>query len=483
MSRLSPTLLEQFASFLRTDGVRHAPDDVRAHQTDWRLRYTGPTDAVLLPRTTEDVGRIVRLCAQHRIAIVPQGGNTGQSGGSVPLAAQGPNVIVSLTRMNRIRAVDRDSSSISVDAGVVLQTVQEAAQACGRFFPLTLGAEGSCQIGGNLSTNAGGTNVLRYGNARDQVLGLEVVLPDGEVWDGMRKLRKDNTGYDLKSLFIGAEGTLGIITGAVLKLYAPPVERAVAWAAVPSLAAAVQALTLLRDRFESRLSAFEYLSQAQLRLVRQHVPGSADPLPGAHDGFLLIELSDSVATGGLDDMLQEALAGAIERGLLDNAVVASSHAHAAAFWKVRHSVSEANRAHGMSLNHDVAVPTSALPAFVERATHAVHAAFPQAEVITVSHLGDGNVHFLTIFPRAFWDRLDSPAQYAADVRRLVFDLAAEFEGTFSAEHGVGQGLTAELARYKPASGMRLMRQLKAMLDPLGIMNPGKVLPAAAGDAA
>lgn len=480
MSRLSPALLAQLTSFLRTDGVRCATGDLQAHTTDWRQRYSGATDAVLLPRSTEDVRRIVRLCAAHGIAITPQGGNTGQSGGSVPLPGQGPNVIVNLARMNRIRALDRDDSTVSVDAGVVLQAVQEAAQACGRFFPLTLGAEGSCQIGGNLSTNAGGTNVLRYGNARDQVLGLEVVLPDGELWDGMRKLRKDNTGYDLKSLFLGAEGTLGIITGAVLKLYAPPVERAVAWAAVPSLTAAVQTLTLLRDRFESRLSAFEHLSRAQLQLVQRHVPGSPDPLPGEHAGYLLIELSDSIATGTLDALLQDALADAIERGLLDNAVVAASHAHAASFWKLRHSVSEANRAHGMSLNHDVAVPTSALPAFVERATAAVQARFAQAEVITVSHLGDGNVHFLTIFPRAFWDRLEQPARHAAEVRRLVFDLAAEAGGTFSAEHGVGQGLTAELARYKPAAGLRLMRQLKDLLDPLGTMNPGKVLALAGG---
>lgn len=478
MSRLPSALIEQFIAILGADGVRLAPQDVRAHETDWRLRYTGRTDAVLLPRRTEEVSQVIALCARHAVAVVPQGGNTGQSGGSVPLADQGTNVIVNLTRMNRIRSIDRDNGTIAVDAGVVLQTIQEAAQACGRFFPLTLGAEGSCQIGGNLSTNAGGTNVLRYGNARDQAIGLEVVLPDGEVWDGMRKLRKDNTGYDLKSLFIGAEGSLGIITGAVLKLYARPVEQAVAWAAVADLGSAVQTLTLLRDSFESRLSAFEYISRAQMRLVKQHIPGCADPLPGDHEGYLLIELSDSVATGALDGMLQDVLAGAIEQGLLHNAVVAASHAHAAAFWKVRHSVSEANRAHGMSLNHDVAVPTSALPAFVERATKQVQARFAQAEVITVSHLGDGNVHFLTIFPRPFWDTLERPADYAAEVRRVVFDLAAEFDGTFSAEHGVGQGLTAELERYKPAAGVRLMHQLKGLLDPKGIMNPGKVLRAA-----
>lgn len=450
--------------------------DLRSFVTDWRLRYSGPTDAVLLPRSTAEVARIVRLCSEHQIPIIPQGGNTGQSGGSVPLAQQGTNVIVNLSRMNKIRAVDRDNSTMTVDAGVVLQTIQDKAQEHGRYFPLSLGAEGSCQIGGNLSTNAGGTNVLRYGNAREQAIGLEVVLPDGQIWNGLKTLRKDNTGYDLKALFMGAEGTLGIITGAVLKLYARPVERAVAWAAVPSLRAAVDLLSLLRDSFESRLSAFEYISRAQLDLVLRHVPNTTDPLPDNAAGYLLIELNDSIATHALDQMLQDGLAVAMERRLANNALVAASHAHAASFWKIRHSVSEANRTHGVSLNHDVAVPTSVLPDFVTRATAQIEATFPQAEIITVTHLGDGNVHFLTIFPRPFWEALEGPIAYASAVRKIVFDIASEFDGTFSAEHGIGQALTTELERYKPAAGIDLMRSLKLALDPKGIMNPGKVLP-------
>jgi len=472
---IAPALSEEFTGFLGADGVLRDAAELRGFVTDWRLRYHGRTDAVLLPRCTADVARIVRLCSEHGVAIIPQGGNTGQSGGSVPLADQGTNVVVNLSRMNRIRAVDRDNNTMTVDAGVLLHTVQATAQAHGRFFPLSLGAEGSCQIGGNLSTNAGGTNVLRYGNARDLALGLEVVLPDGEIWNGLKTLRKDNTGYDLKALFIGAEGTLGIITGAVLKLFALPVERAVAWAAVPSLRAAVDTLSAFRDSFESRLCAFEYVSRAQLNLVLQHVPGTTDPLPGADAGYLLIELADSIATGALDAMLQDGLAAAMERALVRNAVVAASQAHAAAFWKIRHSVSEANRAHGMSLNHDVAVPTSVLPEFVAQATTRIEARFPQAQVITVIHLGDGNVHFLAIFPRPFWEALPDPADYASSVRQAVFELASRFEGTFSAEHGIGQGLTGELERYKPAVGIGLMRGLKALLDPRGIMNPGKVL--------
>lgn len=475
MTRIVPGLIDQFTGFLGVDGVLSEAVDLRGFVTDWRLRYNGRTDAVLLPRCAADVAKIVRICSENEVAIIPQGGNTGQSGGSVPLADQGINVIVNLSRMNRIRAVDRDNNTMTVDAGVLLHTVQATAEEYGRFFPLSLGAEGSCQIGGNLSTNAGGTNVLRYGNARELAIGLEVVLPDGEIWDGLKTLRKDNAGYDLKALFIGAEGTLGIITGAVLKLFARPVERAVAWAALPSLRAAVDTLTAFRDSFESRLSAFEYISRAQLDLVLQHVPGTTDPLPGAHAGYLLIELTDSIATHSLDGMLQDGLAAAMERGLVRNAVVAASQAHAATFWKIRHSVSEANRAHGLSLNHDVAVPTSLLPEFVERATTSIEAQFSQAEIITVIHLGDGNVHFLTIFPRPFWEALPDPAGYASSVRHAVFDLAHQFDGTFSAEHGIGQGLIGEMERYKPAVGIDLMHRLKALLDPRGIMNPGKVL--------
>jgi FAD/FMN-containing dehydrogenase len=475
MTRLSPSLIHHFAEFLGADAVLTDEQELRSFVTDWRLRYSGPTDAVLLPRSTAEVARIVQICSEHQISIIPQGGNTGQSGGSVPLAQQGTNVIINLSRMNKIRAVDRDNNTMTVDAGVVLQIIQNIAQEHGRYFPLSLGAEGSCQIGGNLSTNAGGTNVLRYGNAREQAIGLEVVLPDGQIWDGLKTLRKDNSGYDLKALFMGAEGTLGIITAAVLKLHALPVERAVAWAAVPNLRAAVDLLSLLRDSFESRLSAFEYISRAQLNLVLSYVPNTTDPLPDAAAGYLLIELSDSIATNALDQMLQDGLTMAMERDLVDNALVAASNAHAASFWKLRHSVSEANRAHGMSLNHDVAVPTSMLPDFVASATVQIEALYPQAEIITVTHLGDGNVHFLTIFPRSFWDALEDPATYASAVRKIIFDIASEFDGTFSAEHGIGQALTLELERYKPAAGIDLMRRLKLALDPKGIMNPGKVL--------
>lgn len=475
MNRIDAALIDRMREIVGSSGVLTDAADLAGHTTDWRKRYTGPTDAVLLPHTTQEVSALVRLCAAEGIAIIPQGGNTGQSGGSVPMPAQGPNVILCLGRLNKIREINRDNNSLTVEAGVVLKTVQDTAEAAGRFFPLSLGAEGSCQIGGNLATNAGGTAVLRYGNARDAVLGLEVVLPNGDIWNGLRMLRKDNTGYDLKALFLGAEGTLGIITAAVLKLYSRPVETAVAWVAMDGMGQAVQLLSTLRDAFESRLSAFEYLSRGQLDLVLRHVPGQQDPLSLSRADCVLIELSDSLQTGTLAGMLEDALSQSMDAGLVSNAVVATSGQQAAALWKIRHSVSEANVAHGISLNHDVAVPIAAMPAFAAAATAHIQAHFAQAEIITVAHLGDGNVHFLTIFPRDFWAALPDPVAYTAQVRRSVYAIAAQHHGTFSAEHGIGQSLTGEMAHFKPAVELSLMRQIKSMLDPQGLMNPGKVI--------
>jgi len=477
---LSCAATQQLRSIVGPDGIRTRPTDLEPHIIDWRKNYRGMTAAVVLPRSTQETAAVMQLCARESIAVTPQGGNTGMSGAAVPLADQALNLIVNFSRMNRIRAIDRDNGTMTVDAGCVLRTVQEQAEAVGRHFPLSLGAEGSCQIGGNLSTNAGGTAVLRYGNAREMVLGLEVVLPDGSIWENLRGLRKDNTGYDLKSLFIGAEGTLGLITAAVLKLYAPPRERATAWVAVPRLRDAVTLLTLCRDTLDQRLSAFEYLCRGELDLVLRHVQGVTDPLPGAAAGYVLLELSDSAFTGLLDGLLESILEEAVERGIASDAAIAASGAQAQAFWKIRHSVTEANIAHGVSLNHDVAVPTSRLDDFVEQTTNAIREQFPHAEVVTVSHLGDGNVHYLVIFPRPYWESLDNPAELAAEVRRQVFDRAVDFGGSFSAEHGIGQSLTSELVRYRSPVELGLMQRLKSILDPQGLMNPGKVLPAPTG---
>lgn len=474
-TRLSGSALSRLQEVVGRDGVLSNTAELDAYVIDWRRNFSGPTDAVLLPRSTEQVAQIMRLCTDMNLPMIPQGGNTGQSGACVPLKDQGCNVIINMSKMNRIRAVDCANQSVTVDAGVVLQTIQECAKSNGLFFPLSLGAEGTCQIGGNLATNAGGTAVLRYGNARDMVLGLEVVLPNGDVWDGLRALRKDNTGYDLKALFMGSEGTLGIITGASLKLFAQPVEKAVAWVAMPSLQHATDLLSRFRVEFESRLSAFEYVSREQLDLVLRYVPGHTDPLPDKSAGYLLVELSDTITTGTLDALLQQSLVKAMEVGQVNNALVAASHAHALSFWKIRHSVSQANRSHGVSLNHDVAVPTSLVPAFVKSATSKIKEVFPDAHIVTVAHLGDGNVHFLTIFPQAFWDTLGDSKAYAKQVRQLVYDTSMEFQGTFSAEHGIGQSLTTELVRYKSSIEVGLMHQIKKAFDPLGIMNPNKVL--------
>ena len=357
MSRLDAAVIDRMKEIVGPAGVLTDAADLARYTTDWRKRYSGPTDAILLPHTSAEVSQLMKLCHQESIEVIPQGGNTGQSGGSVPLVAQAANVILCLTRLNKIRHIDLENNTVTVDAGVVLAALQDAAENAGRFFPLSLGAEGSCQIGGNLATNAGGTAVLKYGNARESVLGLEVVLPNGDLWDGLRMLRKDNTGYDLKALFLGAEGTLGVITGAVLKLYSRPKESAVAWVAVDSMAKGVQLLAMFRDAFESRLSAFEYLSRAELELVLRHVPGQLDPLAGESADCVLIELSDSLQTGTLASMLEDELGQAMEAGVVINAVVATSGQQASALWKIRHSVSEANVAHGVSLNHDVAVPT------------------------------------------------------------------------------------------------------------------------------
>lgn len=470
-------LLDELRAIVGATQVLAAETDVEPHVVDWRGRFRGRTLAVVRPRDTAEVAAVVRACAAVGMPLIPQGGNTGQSGGAVPLPDRPRNVILSLARLNRIRGLDRENNTMTVEAGCILQAVQDAASASGRYFPLSLGAEGSCQIGGNLATNAGGTAVLRYGNARDLVLGVEVVLADGTVWDGLRCLRKDNSGYDLKALFLGSEGTLGIVTAAVLKLFSPPRERAAAWVAVPSLHRAIELLGRARDSLDSRLSAFEYLSRAQVDLVLRHVPGNRDPMPGtpAAAGYVLLELCDTVATGLLPGLLERLLQDAIERGCALDAVVAASEAQSGALWRIRHSVSEANRAHGVSLNHDVSVPTSRLAEFVEHASARIRNQHPAADVIIVSHLGDGNVHFLAIFPRDFWNALPDAGDYATRVRAAVYDLAIQFQGSFSAEHGIGQMLTAEMARYKSAPEARLLRRLKAALDPQGLLNPGKVI--------
>ncbi len=459
------------AELSRLLGGRHvltATEDLAPYCTDWRGRYAGSALCVALPASTEEVAAVVAACTAVGVAIVPQGGNTGLCGGATP---RGGEVVVSLRRLNRILAIDVDNNSMTVEAGCTLQAVQDAALAADRLFPLSLAAEGSATLGGNLSTNAGGVQVLRYGNARDLTLGLEVVLADGRIWDGLRALRKDNTGYDLKHLFIGAEGTLGLITAATLKLFPRPRAHATAWVAVPDAAAAVRLLGRLRDAAGDQVTAFEMVGRSALELVLRHVPNSRDPLAGRPAWQLLIELS-----GARDDpaaVLEQALQQAASEGLVADAVLAHSAAQTAALWALRENVSEAQKIEGVSIKHDIAVPVSRIAEFIARADAALQAAFPGVRIVCFGHIGDGNLHYNQSRPDA-----QSNAEFIAQtgaVNRIVHDLVHELGGSISAEHGLGQLKREEVLRYKSRTEMDLMRAVKQALDPRGLMNPGKVI--------
>jgi FAD/FMN-containing dehydrogenase len=380
--------------------------------------------------------------------------------------------------MRRIRSVDVANSSMEVDAGCVLAAVQQAAAAHGRLYPVSLGAEGSCQIGGTIATNAGGTGVLRYGNTRDNVLGLEVVLPDGQVWDGLYRLRKNNTGLDLKHLFIGSEGTLGVITGATLKLHPLPTAHAMAWLAVPTPQAAVELLGRFQQRCGGVLSAFEMLNDVQLRNVLNHVPGRRSPLPATHPWHVLVELADTGPEAVLDHTLQALLAEGAEAGLVDDAVIAASGPQRAALWEVRHSVSEGNKTSGVGNNTACAVPVSAAARFIDDATAAAHALVPGAPIVVVAHLGDGNVHFIPQLSFDAWQALPDPDATAHAVKHAIDAVAHRLGGTFSAEHGIGRVLTAEMAQFKPAVELQMMHGIKRLLDPRNLFNPHRLLPAA-----
>jgi FAD/FMN-containing dehydrogenase len=437
--------------------------DTAGHFTDWRKQYYGRAECVVRPANTGEVAEIVKLCGRENVAIVPQGGNTGLSGGATPVGAQ-REIVLSLSRMNRIRHVDPLDDSLVAEAGCILANVQQAAEAAGRYFPVSLAAEGSCQIGGILSTNAGGVNVLRYGNTRDQVLGLEVVLPDGSVWDGLRSLRKDNTGYDLKQLFIGAEGTLGVITAAVLKMRARPSASATAWIALETPAAAVELLGRLRDRVGECVSAFELVSRRCLEAVLAHAHDTQDPFAAVHPWYVLVELEDASTFESLQGRLESSLAECIEQGKARDAAIAASHLQAAALWRIRESIPEAQFA---NVKHDVSVAVSRVPLLIERAEAALAKAFPGVRSYIFGHVGDGNLHY-NVGDQGLQAR-------RSDVNRIVYDVVASLDGSISAEHGLGQLKREEIKRHKQALELELMRTVKRALDPNGLMNPGKVL--------
>ena len=470
-----PDTLERLGAILGPLGVLTEPSDLEPHVVDWRGRTRGATFALLRPATTAEVAAVVKLCSERGIGIVPQGGNTGQCAAAIP-SSDGRQAVLSLARMNRIRAVDEQNNTLIAEAGCVLKHLQDAAHAVDRIFPLSLGAEGSCQIGGNLSTNAGGTAVLRYGNAREMVLGLEVVLANGTVWNGLRALRKDNTGYDLKQLFLGAEGTLGIITAAVLKLYPQPKASATAFAAVASPRAAVELLNLFRARCGDRVTGFEIISRLCIDLLRKHMPQYPEPLPERHDWYLLCELNDTLAATDLRAVMEETLSAATDAGLVVDAVIAASQAQATTLWRMREEVPEANRKEAPWVRHDVSVPVSRIPELIDRGSHLLQTRFPGVRIVAFGHIGDGNIHFNVTAPA------DSPAEAfvarQAEVYDLVHTLVMDLGGSFSAEHGIGQVKVHEMALYKSAVELDMMRMLKRAFDPDGIMNPGKVLPPA-----
>lgn len=444
-------------------------EDAAPFLSEWRGRWPGEAAMIVCPASTEEVAAVVKICADHNIAITPQGGNTGLVGGQIPF---GDEILLSLKRMNRIREIEPLNNTMTVDAGVILAAAQEAAKGAGRLFPLSIGAEGTCQIGGVISTNAGGVNVLRYGNTRDLVLGLEAVLPNGEIWNGLKRLRKDNTGYDLKQLLIGGEGTLGIVTGAVLKLFPLPAEKVTVCAGVKSPADAVALLSHAQNETGGAATSFELMTRICIDLVLKHIPNTRDPMVEPHAVYVLMEFS-SGQKSGLRAHIEDMLEAALEKNLIEDAVIAESEAQAGALWHIRHSMSEAINGEGLGARHDVSVATSDIPAFLEKAAGEVMRIAPGARVVAFGHIGDGNVHYDVVGPEGAGPHaLDDKR---ADIESAVYDVIGSFNGSISAEHGVGRHRRDTLAKRKSAVELDMMRAIKKALDPQGIMNPGKML--------
>jgi D-lactate dehydrogenase (cytochrome) len=469
---LPPAAIEALKAMLGSGGWLETQADRAPFETDFRGLLRGKTPLVALPDSTERVAELVGFCARERIAIVPQGGNTSYCGGATP-GPLGNELLLSLRRLRRIRSVDAPSDSLTAEAGCVLAELQSAALAVNRLLPMSLGSEGSATLGGIVSTNAGGTAVLRYGMMRALVLGLEVVLPDGRVLDQLSSLRKDNTGYDVKQLFIGAEGTLGVVTAATLRLFPRPAAAATAFVALPSPADALALLGSLREALGDAITTFEILPRTALEFVVRHVPGARDPFDATHPWYVLVEASLAAADPALAERFQSTLAAAIEGGAARDATVAASEAERAAFWRLRETIPEAQGREGASLKHDVSVEPARLPAFVEAGHALLGRLAPGARLVAYGHLGDGNLHFNLSEP-AGGDG-GTLAARTAEIRRAVHDLVAAHGGSFSAEHGIGQSKVGELERYEDPAALGLMRVIKQAIDPHGIMNPGKVL--------
>lgn len=469
----SSSLLEELRRQLGPKGFTRDPADLAPWLEDWRRRFSGAAAAMLSPASTEEVSVIVRLCAGEGVALVPQGGNTSMAGGATP-DATGDALLLSLRRMNRVRAISAESNIAVAEAGVILADLHEAAASVGRRFPLTLGARGSATIGGLVSTNAGGTQVLRFGTMRGLVLGIEAVLADGTMFDGLAALKKDNRGYDLRQLLIGAEGTLGIVTAASLKLVPAIGARTVAWIGLESPDKALALLRLLDNAVGDAVETFELVPQAALDLVLRHIPGTRAPLAGKHGWHVLVEATSPMVAPSPEKALSRALQAALETGVIEDAVIASNEAQAEAFWRIRDSISEAEKADGPAAKHDLSVEVSAMPRFMVEAAPAVEARFPGTRVIAFGHLGDGNVHFNVRAPAGAGP--EWPDGEGAAVTSFVHDLVVAAGGSISAEHGIGQMRLAELARLGDPARLAAMRAIKQALDPHGIFNPGKLVP-------
>lgn len=470
--RLDPALIDRFAAIVGDKYAIRDEQDIAPYLIERRGLWHGVTSLVLRPGSVDEVSRIMRLATETGTPIVPQSGNTGLVGAQVP-DRSGREIILSLSRLNRIREIDVLSNTVTVEAGVILQTLQEAADAADRLFPLSLAAQGSCQIGGNLSSNAGGTGVLAYGNARELCLGVEVVLPTGEVFDDLRKLKKDNTGYDLKNLFVGAEGTLGIITAAVLKLFPRPKGREVAFAGMSSPKAALSLFTLAMDRAGGSLTAFELIGKRPYDFTLKHGQGITRPLADNWPWYVLMQVSSGRSEEDGRALIEEILGEALEQGIIGDAVVSASLAQGDAFWNFRETLPECQKPEGASIKHDISVPTAAIPEFIDKAAGVVEGVCPGARVVCFGHMGDGNLHYNISRPVDGDDEAFLALYHP--MNKAVHDVVRSFHGSISAEHGIGQLKRDELIATAPPMAIDLMRRVKAAFDPAGIMNPGKVI--------
>jgi FAD/FMN-containing dehydrogenase len=467
------SILSQLNQILEQKYILIEEEDKAPYLTDWRKRYTGKALAVVLPRTTQEVAKIVQLCAANQIALVPQGGNTGFCGGATP-DDSGEQIVLNLKRMNTIREIDVANQTITLEAGCILQTVQEKAAEQDFLFPLSLGAEGSCMIGGNLATNAGGTNVLRYGNTRDLCLGLEVVTAKGEIWNGLKGLRKDNTGYDLRDLFIGSEGTLGIITAAVMKLYPLPISQWTTLVATDSIASTIALLNLFQKRATSLLTGFEMMTQESLALNEKHFPRMANPLKGNPPYSVLIELSDHESEAHVRQLLETILEEAFGSGLMTDAVIANNLAQANSFWHMREHITLAQAEEGANLKHDITIPLSSLESFIQETDALIKTQYPGIRIINFGHLGDGNLHY-NIAPPLDADHQAFNAAHEKPIYELIYTQVERCHGSISAEHGVGQLKLEGLRAHKGPVAHDIMKALKTALDPQNILNPHKVV--------